>query len=398
MDPRGEEKSVAGSIQSTRGRYRRVCAVLVIAALLLAVPAGAYNICYGKACTTGVTCCSGHGTCTGYNKCTCNTGFTGSECEDSTFCGMSAGTPVCTTNCTPWGSSVTTASHGTCISNPLSGTLSDATISYTVNRENVSNICACTQGWTGACCTNYQPGTLTPSVLDFGNVTVGAPAGSTADVLLANTMANTNLTVQSISLAGTNSGDFAYTTTCAANTKVTSFPGNCTFAVTFTPSATGTRIATLSVNVTGDSTNYQVLTTTLTGTGITQVSSILVNPLDDTNIFAGLEGAGIYRSTDSGSTWTSASLSPATTQVTALVRQAGTGSTALYAGTIGGGVYTSTDNGVSWTVCSNTGLTNTNVRSLVANSSGALFAGTDDGVFVSTDACADWTATNTGLP
>ena len=189
-EPRGEEKSVAESIRSTRGRYRRVFAVLVIAALLLAVPAEAY-ICFGKSCITGVTCCDGTGTCTGYNKCTCYTGYYGQECQNSSFCGMSGSTPICTYNCTPWGSSASTTSHGTCISNSFKGTFyeSDSSKSYSyitysdVNLKTASNICTCNQGWTGACCSNYQPGTLTPSVLDFGNVTVGAPAGSTADVL-----------------------------------------------------------------------------------------------------------------------------------------------------------------------------------------------------------------------
>jgi photosystem II stability/assembly factor-like uncharacterized protein len=208
-----------------------------------------------------------------------------------------------------------------------------------------------------------------------------------------------NLTVQSIALTGTDSSDFAYTTTCTQNTKMPPWPGTCTFAVTFTPSATGTRTALLSVNVSSDSgANNQILNTTLTGTGITQVSSILVNPLDATNVFAGLSGAGIFRSTDSGSTWTAAGTQPGNTQIMALVKQPGTGSTTLYAGTIGGGVYKSTDGGVSWSVCTNTGLLNTNVHSLVTSSTGALYAGTENGVFVSTDACADWSPMNTGLP
>lgn len=376
--------------------------LLVLLGILFAAPAGAYYICFGKACTASVICCSGVGTCTGYNKCTCDTGYDGIECENSAFCGMSAGTPVCTRNCTPWGSSATTTAHGACVSNPLSDKIvgySLSYVNYSISLKATSNICACNPGWAGTCCTDYQPGTLAPSVLDFGNVTVGAPTGSTADVVLANTMIHTNLTVQSITLTGSDSGDFAYTTTCAENTNVTLLPGNCTFAVTFTPSATGTRIAMLRVNVTGDGgDNNQVLTTTLTGTGITRVSSILADADAPATVFAGLEGAGIFRSTDSGSSWSSASLLPATTQITALVQHTGTGSTALFAGTIGGGVYTSTDNGVSWTACANNGLSNTNVHSLVANSSGALFAGTEDGVFISTNACEDWSAMNAGLP
>ncbi|MDO9036474.1 MAG: choice-of-anchor D domain-containing protein [Methanoregula sp.] len=414
------EAMIPGKKKMTRALSLRNCrllaVVLVIAVLLLAVPAGAYHICFGKACIPGVVCCDNHGTCTGYNRCTCNTGYHGFECDLTNYCGNVESTPVCSLNCTPWGSSATTESHGACLPSPLQsgnfiqyyrypnttkypGYYGNIDYSVVLSYYKTSNFCACVEGWTGACCSNYQPGTLTPSVLDFGNVTVGAPAVSTAGVVLTNTMAQTNLTVQSITLTGTGSSDFAYLTNCAVNTNVPSLPGNCTFAFTFTPSATGTRIAMLNVNVSSDSgANNQIMTTTLTGTGITRVSSILVNPLDATNVFAGLSGAGIFRSTDSGSTWTAAGTQPGNTQITALVKQPGTGSTTLYAGTIGGGVYTSTDDGVSWSVCTNTGLSNTNVHSLIASSTGALYAGTENGVFVSTDACADWSPMNTGLP
>jgi hypothetical protein len=267
------------------------------------------------------------------------------------------------------------------------------------NGSVTTTFCACNPGWTGACCTNYQPGTLTPSVLDFGNVTVGAPDGSQPDVVLANTMANTNLTVQSISLTGTDSSDFAYTTTCAANTNVASVPGNCTFAITFTPSATGTRTAILSVHVTGDGgDNTQTLATTLTGRGITRVSSILIDPLSISTLFAGLEGAGIFKSTDSGGSWNTATL-PASpnTRIKALVI-APADSSKLFAATYGSGIYRSTTSGDSWETCTDAGLTNANVLSLVTDSTGKLYAGTEDGVFASTDDCVSWTAMSTGLP
>jgi len=66
----------------------------------------------------------------------------------------------------------------------------------------------------------------------------------------------------------------------------------------------------------------------------------------------------------------------------------------LFAGT-DGGVFRSTNNGTSWTAV-NTGLTDTYVLSLAVSGSN-LFAGTDGGVFRSTNNGTSWTAVNTGL-
>lgn len=404
-------------------RYSQVLALLVIAALVLVAPVGA-TFCYGFVCSPTVItrdCCQGNGLCLSSNNCSCVPGYEGNQCQYPNYCVMSGTTPVCTNNCTPWGSSATTERHGTCLtitpalqdtayaetndySILLGSTLTYDRLNSRYVRMPLDNFCACAPGWAGTCCADYRPGTLTPPALDFGNVTVGAPDHSQPAIVLANTLPGTNvtpgmnLTIQSIALTGTDSSDFAYTTTCEQNTKMPPWPGTCSFAVTFTPSATGTRTALLSVSVSSDSgAHNQILNTTLTGTGITRVSSILVNPLDSANIFAGLSGAGIFRSTDSGSTWNTAQVLPANTQITALAKQPGTGSPALYAGTIGGGVYASTDNGQTWNACSNTGLANRNVLTLVSDSAGKLYAGTEAGVFASSDNCASWTAVNSGL-
>ena len=61
----------------------------------------------------------------------------------------------------------------------------------------------------------------------------------------------------------------------------------------------------------------------------------------------------------------------------------------IFAGT-NPGVYRSTDNGGNWTY---TGLTNTGVWSLAINSSGHIFAGTNPGVYRSTDNGGNWTYT-----
>ena len=72
---------------------------------------------------------------------------------------------------------------------------------------------------------------------------------------------------------------------------------------------------------------------------------------------------------------------------------------ALYAGTGSGGVFKSTNSGASWSAA-NTGLTNTDVRALAVDPTDAmtLYAGTNgSGVFKSTDAAAGWTPKSSGL-
>jgi ligand-binding sensor domain-containing protein len=59
-------------------------------------------------------------------------------------------------------------------------------------------------------------------------------------------------------------------------------------------------------------------------------------------------------------------------------------------------VYKSTDSGATWTSCA--ALSNANVRTLTLDNAGKLYAGTEAGVFVSADACASWAAMSAGLP
>lgn len=368
--------------------------VLLIALVTLAPLAGAY-FCWGINCNVlPEMCCSGHGMCVGTDVCECFPGWWGQECEKEVplACMAWESTAVCSVKCVPYDGPQDIESYGTCVNRATGDADPDGC-------NDDSNICACRQGFTGPCCTDYRPATLTPSAVDFGGVTVGATGTADSPVVLSNTMGTTNLTVTTITLTGPAHSDFSYTTTCAAGTNLSWTPGNCAFDLTFTPSAAGTRTATLTVNATDPyhTDQFQIMDTTLEGTGITSVSSILVDPLLPTTVLAGLKGAGIYRSTNSGGSWAAASLSPANLQVTALVKQQGAGSTTYYAGTIGG-VYTSTDGGANWAVCTNTGLADTNVHALAADSSGTLYAGTESGVFASTDNCASWTAMNEGLP
>lgn len=83
---------------------------------------------------------------------------------------------------------------------------------------------------------------LSPSSVNFGTQLIAATSGSQA-VTLTNTGAAT-LTIGSISFTGTNAGDFAQTNNCGSSLATSS---NCTINVTFTPLASGSRSANLSV-------------------------------------------------------------------------------------------------------------------------------------------------------
>jgi len=109
-------------------------------------------------------------------------------------------------------------------------------------------------------------------------------------------------------------------------------------------------------------------------------------------LFAGTNNNGIYRTDNSGISWTQLNTGEST--FNALL-----GSDAyLFAGENGQGVFVSTNNGTSWAPANN-GLTNTFIYALASspNAGGGmnLFAGTgNDGIFRSTNFGNDWTAGN----
>jgi hypothetical protein len=128
---------------------------------------------------------------------------------------------------------------------------------------------------------------------------------------------------------------------------------------------------------------------TAVNSGLTSFS-LRVIMVNGSSLFAGTDG-GAFRSTNNGGTWTQVN-SGLANNVRALIS---TGSN-LCAGTYGGGVFLSTNNGGNWTAINN-GLTNLNVWSLTMIGTN-LFAGTlGGGVFLSTNNGTDWATVNTGL-
>ncbi len=108
-------------------------------------------------------------------------------------------------------------------------------------------------------------------------------------------------------------------------------------------------------------------------------------------LFAGLESGAVYRSLDTGATWTIDSSGHINS-----VQCFATNGSVLFAGTANGGVFISKDTGNTWTAF-NLGLTNTNIQALFSTGTD-LFAGTGGGgIFHSSDSGKTWTPFNNGL-
>jgi Beta-propeller repeat len=70
---------------------------------------------------------------------------------------------------------------------------------------------------------------------------------SSAQVVTLTNAGNAPLTISSIGIGGTNSGDFAQTNTCPATNATLSANASCTISLTFTPAAAGSRTASVTV-------------------------------------------------------------------------------------------------------------------------------------------------------
>src|SRR5439155_792918 len=102
--------------------------------------------------------------------------------------------------------------------------------------------------------------TVSPASLNFSNQAVGI-ASPPQSVTVTNVGA-APLGISSLTVSGTNSGDFALTGCGSAVAP----NGSCTVSVTFTPTATGTRSATLTIT---DNAAGSPQTVSLSGTGTT---------------------------------------------------------------------------------------------------------------------------------
>jgi hypothetical protein len=104
------------------------------------------------------------------------------------------------------------------------------------------------------------PVTLTPATLAFGTQTVGTTSAPKTATVTNNQKITLNIT--SITITGINASDFSETGTTCGSTL--SAGAKCTITVTFTPSAKGSRTASLKVT---DSASNSPQTAKLTGSG-----------------------------------------------------------------------------------------------------------------------------------
>ena len=132
------------------------------------------------------------------------------------------------------------------------------------------------------------------------------------------------------------------------------------------------------------------------------VRTLAVDPKTPTTLYAGTSGEGVFKSTDSGSTWSLANTGLTNLFIYALAIDPSTPET-LYAGTNHGEVFKSTDAGRTWAV-GNNGLPSSDpvfpeILALIINpkTPSTLYAGTRYGVFRSTDAGETWSTASTGL-
>ena len=107
---------------------------------------------------------------------------------------------------------------------------------------------------------------IAPTSLSFGDQTVGTTS-SAQTITLTNT-GNASLAISSIAA----SGDFAQTNSCGSSVAASA---NCAISVTFTPTATGARSASLTIT---DNASGSPQTIALTGTGTNRVITLSFDP------------------------------------------------------------------------------------------------------------------------
>ena len=209
---------------------------------------------------------------------------------------------------------------------------------------------------------------LIPSALSFGGQTVGT--SSAGQTVTLNNPGNATLSISSISLTGTNAGDFALTGTCGTTLVVSS---SCPITVTFSPAAPGARTAgvALSDNAAG---NPQMLS--LSGTGMAPSIAATAGTPQSATINTAFAAPLVARVTGTGNN--------PVPGVSVTFTAPGTGAGGTFAG--GSATYTTTANssgvatataftanstagGPYYVVASATGLTSTNFA--LTNSPGA---------------------------
>lgn len=135
------------------------------------------------------------------------------------------------------------------------------------------------------------------------------------------------------------------------------------------------------------------------------IKAMVVDPNDHSTVYAGVEGAGVFKTTNGGAVWSPTTPPPdLRVQALAIDRQL---TAVLYAGTNGGGVFKSVDGGATWEDFNGTGageLVNKSVLDIVVHpdEDDVLFVATNGGgvfkgVFDSGVPEVVWQSENAGL-
>jgi hypothetical protein len=113
------------------------------------------------------------------------------------------------------------------------------------------------QDWVTILQNNTQPVSVSPLTMTYKVQAVGT--SSKAETVIVTNDEKTTLAIGTVALGGTDSGDFVLKNGCGSSLLT---GANCTLTITFKPTATGTRTATVSIT---DGAGMQ--TVSLTGTG-----------------------------------------------------------------------------------------------------------------------------------
>jgi hypothetical protein len=145
----------------------------------------------------------------------------------------------------------------------------DVTVNATYGQTTITQDVSVTIGSSGALIS------MSPSSLNFGSEFVGSPTSPQA--ITVTNVGGATFTFASISLGGTNPGDFSRTNTCGSTLAPAA---NCTINVTFTPTTTGGRSATAVVTSAGVDGPYS---TALSGSGVSVSAFYVATTGSDSN-------------------------------------------------------------------------------------------------------------------
>jgi photosystem II stability/assembly factor-like uncharacterized protein len=178
----------------------------------------------------------------------------------------------------------------------------------------------------------------------------------------------------------------------------TGMTGASAFAIVIEPSSQHTVYAGTSVGVfksTNHGDSWSGINVGLRGG---DVRALVMDTANPNTLYAGVAGGsgGVFKSGDSGATWTCIQAVGWQTGPVNAVATDPRGSHAAYAGTAHGDVLKITDAGTTWNrlEVSGQGL---EIRALVIDDSGFIYAGTKSGAFKSADGGTSWSSFNNGL-